>query len=123
MVSETEKILRSDSVEMGSVDLQEVDEILILLHQDFDVVLGVLAVGGKSSFGGLTWGSLSGEILHKLEDLSSVLLNDISREACDAGVLHSGIVPSANVLAVSLKKLNGDRVEAHQGLCCSGDDR
>ena len=52
----------------------------------------------------------------------AILVDHISWEACEARVLHRGVVPAAHVLAVLLQHLHRHRVEADQGLGCPGDD-
>ena len=61
--------------------------------------------------------------MDKVEDVRAILVDYIGWEASKARVLHGGIVPAADVLAVLLQHLNGHWVEADQGLRRPGDDR
>ena len=101
---------------MGSVDLEVVDQVLILLDKHLDVVLGVLAVCCESCLRGLTRWPLAGEIGHQVEDVLAVLVDHLSWEAGDTGALHGGVVPAAHILAVLLEQLHWYWVEPDEGL-------
>lgn len=48
---------------MGSVHLQVVNQILILLNQDLEIVLDVLLVLLQESLAGLAWGLLAAQVV------------------------------------------------------------
>jgi hypothetical protein len=102
---------------MSTIDLQEVDKVFVLSKDNFQCVFHVTLSGHGQYLGGsLSRSFLAREELDEVKDLSSILHDDVLREALHSRTLHCVVEPSGNVLSVHFKDVEGDRLVADQGV-------
>ena len=107
---------------MGSIYLQEVDELLILGYENFDGVLDVSSIGLRELFcRSLTRGLLAREVHHQVVDLRAILSDNIGGELLHGGV-KSDIEPPGDKLGIPVKDIRANWVVADKRSCSAGND-
>jgi len=117
------EVLGTHSVQMCTVDLEEVDQLFVLSQEHFQDVLRVVGRGDSELLGGsLARRLLARQVLDQFEDLVTVLGDDILRELLHGGRRERLSEPAAHILTVLLEDVLVDWVVADKRAGCARGD-
>ena len=108
---------------MRSIDLKEIDELLVLSQEYFQHVFHIVLIcNSQLLLSGLSGWLLARQVCDQFKDLVAILSDDILRELLHRIRAQSLCEPSADVLAVLREDVHLDGVVANQRSGSPRDD-